>query len=211
MMDTVRFENDAGDVFRLTDYGLLLKAFSAPEPTAKIYLETLDGMDGDLDMTEWAGIIRYNSRKVDISIRDMGDYWWRELVNFCAGRNVKITHSQDEEHYYYGRAEVSHVSGDRVTDVNISANCQPYRLCHTETIVKKTVTTSDVVVLEALHRPVSPIVTVSANMNLTYEGSGITLLPGTHNVPDLILADHPVTVTITGAGTITFRWRDGVI
>lgn len=211
MMDTVRFENDAGDVFRLTDYGLLLKAFSAPEPTAKIYLETLDGMDGDLDMTEWAGIIRYNSRKVDISIRDMGDYWWRELVNFCAGRNVKITHSQDEEHYYYGRAAASHVSGDRVTDISISAVCQPYRLCHTETIVTSEITGSGTVILEALRRPVSPKVITSAQMNLAYEGTGITLPAGTHDAPDLILGDHPVTVTVTGTGTITFKWRDGVI
>lgn len=211
MIDTVRFENDAGKIFRLTDYGLLLKSFSAPEPAAKTYRETLDGADGDLDMTEWAGVIRYETRAVTIEVRDMTDQWWRELVNFLHGRNVKITHSQDEEHYYYGRAQAEHETGDRVTDVRISAICQPYRMRHEETVITRQVSGSDIVYLEAGRQPVTPTVTVDAEINLEYEGTGITLTPGTHTIRDLIITDNPVQVTINGTGTITFAWRDGVL
>lgn len=211
MMDTVRLENESGKIFRLTDYGLYLKYFDAPEPEAKTYRETIDGADGDLDMTEWAGIIRYNTRNVSFGVRDLSGHWWRELVNFCHGRNVKITHSLDEEHYYFGRIRASHTTQEHITDVELEAVCNPYRLCHTETIITKAVTGSATVSLEALRRPVTPTVTVSAEMNLTYLGTGITLPAGTHQVDDLILSETPVSVTITGTGTITFKWRDGVI
>ena len=66
MMDTVWFENTAGELFRPEDYGLLLKSFDAPSPAARTYFETVDGRDGVLDMSEWAGEVLFNARTVSI-------------------------------------------------------------------------------------------------------------------------------------------------
>lgn len=211
MMDTLTFENDAGKVFRLTDYGLFLKYFDAPEPEPKTYIESIEGADGDLDLTEWAGVIRYENRPVTFGIRDMNDTWWREFAAFANGKNLKITHSDDPEHYYYGRCTLKHQTRKRVTDVEVQASCNPYRLQHRETVVAVDVTNSATVTLEALARPVTPRITVDAEINIEYDGTGITLLPGTHTVYDLLLTTTPKTVAIHGNGKITFAWRDGVM
>lgn len=211
MIDTVRFEDEAGKEFRMTDYGLILKSFSAPEPTAKTYRVSIDGMDGDLDMTEWAGVTRYNTRTVEIEVRDMDGFWWQELMSFCHGRNIKITHSQDESHYYFGRIEASHTTRERITDLKLKAVCQPYRMCHNQTIVTRAVTGSGSVMLEAAGRPVTSTATVSAEMILSYEGGERVLTAGTHELSDLVLTRSPVSVAITGTGTITFKWQDGVL
>lgn len=211
MIDTVWLEDDSGKTFRLTDYGLILKTFQAPEPNVKEYRESVEGADGDIDMTEWAGVLRYETRTVDFAVRDMTDTWWRDLVNFCHGRNIKITHSRDPEHYFYGRCTASHETQQHITDVALSAVCNPYRLAHRETVVSANITGAGEVALEAARRPVTPTVTVAEQMSLSYDGAGITLLPGTHEVNDLLITDTPKTVTVTGTGLITFRWRDGVL
>lgn len=209
MIDTVTLENDAGNVLRLTDYGLILKYFDAPEPDPKTYIESIEGADGDLDMTEWAGIVRYKNRDVEFGIRDMTALWWREIVRFCHGRNVKITHSTDPDHYYYGRCTVTHETRENVTDLEVRASCGPYRLCHMETVVSRAVTGSASIALESVRRPVTPSITVSAEMTISFSGDSATLPAGTYTLPDLILTDSPTTVTVTGTGTITFKWRDG--
>lgn len=211
MIDTVWLEDDSGKTFRLTDYGLILKTFQAPEPEIKTYREEVEGMDGDLDMTEWDGVVHYENREIQFAVRDMTDTWWRELVNFCHGRNIKITHSRDPEHYYYGRCTTSHETQQHITDVDLSVVCNPYRLAHRETVIPINVSGTQEITLEAQRRPVTPAVTVAAQMSLEYDGAGITLVPGTQNVKDLLITDTPKTVTVTGTGLITFRWRDGVL
>jgi len=211
MMDTVTLQDDAGKVFRLTDYGLLLKNFNAPEPAPKTYIESIEGADGDLDMTEWAGVIRYENRPVSFGVRDMSNTWWRDFVQFVHGKNMRITHSADPEHYYYGRCAVTHETQKHVTDVEVEASCQPYRLCDRETAVSVDVTGTATVTLEALSRPVTPRIRVNAEINIEYDGTGITLTPGEHEVYDLVLTTQPKTITINGTGKITFIWRDGVM
>ena len=209
MIDTITFENDAGKIFRLSDYGLILKSFDAPEPAPKTYIETVEGADGDLDMTEWTGVVRYQNRDVEIGVRDMSGYWWRELANFCHGRRMRITHSNDPDHYYYGRCVVSHETEQRVTDMVIAASCNPYRLCHRETVVSASVSGSATILLEARRRPVTPTVTVSAQMTIEYDGNTVALPAGTYPLMDLVITDSHVPVSVTGTGTISFAWQDG--
>lgn len=211
MMDSVRIENEAGDVFRLEDYGMLLKSFDAKEPAVKAYREEIDGADGDLDMTEWAGIIRYKTRKVQFVVRDMANRWWRDLVDFCHGRNIKITHSSDEEHYFFGRCETSHTTREHVTDVTLTVTCQPYRLSHLPTTITQAVTDSAEIVLVSARMPVAPKITVSATMVLIFDGMTVTLQPGTYTVPNFVVTSTPKTLEVTGTGQITLVWVDGVI
>jgi hypothetical protein len=78
-----------------------------------------------------------------------------------------------------------------------------------ETVVSRAVTGSASIALESVRRPVTPSITVSAEMTISFSGDSATLPVGTYTLPDLILTDIPTTVTVTGTGTITFKWRDG--
>lgn len=211
-MDTIWLENGAGEIFRLTDYGLLLVSFDAPKPKPKTYRIAVDGADGDLDMTEWAGVVRYNSRTVTAVVRDMTSLYADKLADFCAGRVVKIYHSADPARYYLGRCECSDKTRTHVTDMTITATCDPYKLCEMETVIASAITASGTVSLLAQRRPVSPSVTVSAAMAIAFDNTTVSFTAaGTYTVPTLVITDTPKTVTVTGSGNISFAWRDGVL
>ena len=211
MMDYVYFERDDGRVFRPLDHGLLLKSFSAPMPTPKVYRETVEGLDGDLDMTEWAGEVRYNTREVAVDFRDMSARMYNLLTNFLHGRKVKIFHSWDLDHYYYGRCEEADLKTERhVSDLDLTFICHPYRRAVLPTYVSQSFTGSGSIILSSARETVCPQITASAPMTLR-DGNNIhSISASTVTIPTFLITDTPRTISVTGTGTLTFTWTDGV-
>ena len=212
MMDYVIFEREDGTQLKPLDYGILLKTFDAPPPSPKLYTEAIDGMDGDLDMTEWAGEIRYNNRKVTVNFRDMSGEQYARLINFLHGRKVIIYHSTDLSHYFEGRCvEADDETRRHVTDFGFEFSCYPYRRAATLTRISKTLTGSTDIILTAARESVAPTFTVSAQTTVTYNNTLYSLRPGTAVIPNLIINDTPQTITVNTIGTVTIQWRDGVL
>jgi hypothetical protein len=211
MIDTIYLENNSGKTFRLSDYGLLLASFDAPEPKTKLYRVSIDGADGDIDMTEWAGVVRYDTRNVTVKVRDMSDKYWRNLVDFCHGREIKLYHSGSPEYYYSGRFDASHSTRSRVTDVALTGTCFPYRLATHKTVVSRTIQSSANIILQAARMPVCPFITAENSMTISFDGKVYTVEGEKKQIEGLILTDTPLTLTVTGSGQITFSWQDGVI
>lgn len=214
MINSVTFENEAGKIFRpYADYGVLLVSYDAPEPQPKTYRVSLEGMNGDVDMSDWAGAVYFNSRTVTCKLRDLGHTGWRALVNFLHGRRVKITFSDDAEWYFIGRCEdIQSSTRKRVTDTVLTFTCDPYKLAKNETAIVVTATeTQKRQTLYTSRRRVVPEITVADNATLVYDGNTYTLTAGTHKPPTFIIDDTPRTVLITGSGTVKFKWRDGML
>lgn len=212
MMDYVIFERGDGMQFRPLDYGLLLKSFACPPPAAKLYKETIDGMDGDLDMSEWAGVIRYEDRTVEASFRDMDNQQYTQLLNFVHGRKMKIYHSSDLAHYFEGRCSEAETETQRhVTDIGLRFVCAPYKRACSETVISKKITGSANIVLLSARETVSPTFTASAAATIS-DGAALYSIPaGTSVIPNLVITDTPKTITVSMTGTLTIKWRDGVL
>ena len=215
MIDTVVFENANGERLIPHQHGIWMKYHDATPPSPKIYRFPIDGMDGSLDMTEWAGETKYEDREVKIGFRDMTTRFYDELTQFCLGRMVKIMFSDDPEYYFYGRGNADTKSTrHRVTDGDISFTCEPYRLARSETVISQSYTNSASITLKAKRKSVIPYFTFSKTTTLAWGGTTYSSLPTTqHTVSGIVVTDRAGTLTVTASGsaTIEIKWRDGIL
>ena len=214
MIDTVVFENAYGDRLIPHQRGIFMKYHDAPPPSPKILRFELDGMDGALDMTEWAGETKYESREVTIGFRDMTAQFYDELTQFCVGRMVKIMFSDDPKYYLYGRGNADSRSvRNRIIDGDISFTCDPFRLARAMTSLSESITTSGSMTLRAKRMSVVPTFTLSAACTLGYGGNSYSLESGTHTVSGIVVTDRPAVLSITtsSSATVTAAWRDGIL
>ena len=213
MMENVVFENTSGEFFMPAEYGILLKSFTAPAPTPKVFRESIDGMDGELDFTEYAGEVRFNDREVKAEFRDVSGKEYRQLMTFLAGQRLKLMYSAIPDYYFVGRCEeIKQQERSHVVDLECTFICSPYLLARNKRTVGLTVSSSASVKLKALRMSVIPSITVSAPMTLTYDGNTVALeSAGTYMKPEIVITSTQKTLTIAGSGDISITWRDGVI
>lgn len=208
MIDTVTFENEHGEVMRpYEDLGIFLKSHNAALPEPKVYRVSLDGADGDIDMTEWAGEVLYKPRLVNMQFRDMSARHYADVANFVLGRRVKITFSEAPDFYFVGRCERPQTATEsRVTDFQFDFTCEPYRLRKTPT--RHSIQGSGV--LRAARMTAQPTITASAACTMTVGGTAFDLAAGEQTLAGFVVTDRPQRVEISGGATVEFAWRDGV-
>ena len=210
MMNHVYFELPGGAILRPhEDYGVLLKSYDVPPPEPKTNLVSIDGRDGDIDFSDWAGIVRFESRDVKVSLRDMqGNH--DQIAALLNGRRVKLWFDDDPRWYYSGRVvsvDTKHYIRHRVCDIDIAVTCDPYRLSATPTVIGVDLSaTAKSVTLAPKRKPVAPTLTTTGTCTLTADGTSETCAAGTHPLPTLT---GPVTYSATGSGRATFTWTDG--
>lgn len=207
MIDTVTFVNEAGAVLRpYQDLGILMKHHYAAFPSPKIYRVELDGADGDLDMTEWAGDVKYQPRDVTIAFRDMSAKDYRHIVNYLLGQRVKITFSEEPEYYFIGRCEQPDNKLERrVMDMEFVFTCDPFRLRHIQTI--RTITGSGI--LQAERMPALPVITAPSACTVTLGETEFVLTAGENSPAGFVVTRYPQAVTVSDGKTLIIQWRDG--
>lgn len=220
MIDRVWFENDSGDsVMPYEDDGIMLVSFDAPAPKTKTYRVELDGADGMLDMTEWAGTVLYENRQVNIVLRDMTGAHCQRLVNELTGRHWHCTNSADPDYYYDGRVDVvTPKTRNRVTDITITMTCKPYKMAHQMTVLPTIVlaSTNQTVNLRAARKPVTPTLTVedASQVYVTFDSQNWNATQdGIYHPSKFVVTDRfkPMTVRGTPGGKLTISWQDGVL
>lgn len=209
MIGRVTFETAAGLFRPQEDYGILLKTYDVTPPRAKIYRVELDGADGALDFSNWAGDILFETRTVTVELRDM--YGKHEaLKQVLLGRNAKVTFSDNPDWYYYGRCDEADVTTEKhVSDMVLTYTCQPYRLAHRQTIVSDTVSSSKAFSLKARRMPVIPVINSSGAATIVIDGTSYSLTSGDNSIAAAKLTDTAKTMTVRGNVTVKFTWRDG--
>ena len=211
MMDNIYFVVD-NEIIYPADYGLILKAFDVADPEPKIYRYSIDGRDGDLDMTDWAGETKYNNRAVSAQFRGMEDSKWSDFANLINGKMCKIFHSSSRDYYYNGRcSSVNHVVSQHVTDGELQFTCDPYRMAIVDSSVYVASTNSAQISLSVMRKTVVPIINCSAACTLTDGSKTYNLSSGNNTIADFMIMRQPKTVTITGTANVTFTWKDGIL
>ena len=211
-MNHVYFEVIGGETLRPhEDYGMLLKSYQSDPPEPRTNFVTIEGRDGDVDFSDWTGVIRFDSREVSVSLRDMKGNA-DTLIAILNGRSVKLWFDDEPRWYYTGRVtgiQTKRFTRHHVTDIDITLLCDPYRLSFIPSRINKTLTAEAQEVLIVPKRmPTSLAITVEGTCAY-YFGTVHKVYAETGTHIDTFPITEPTTVTITGTGTAEFVWTDG--
>ena len=209
-MNTIKFGNKDS----YTDFNLILRPKERPFPTPKTNYVSIEGRDGDLDLTtSLTGDVKYEniSYSLEFVLKDNRVDWedtLLELSTYLHGKKMELTFSEDPNWYYVGRYTLNNVETDRnIGLISIDCNLEPYRLKKTETV--KTITGTGTLILSNTRKWVMPTITSSGSMQFIFEGKTFTV-NGTLQSPDIILKEGNNAIeVISGSGTLSVRYREG--
>ena len=230
-MQTVTF----GTKNSYDDFGLILtdKDIGFPEPK----LEEVDviGADGVIDLSEVLNDdIKYKTRKLQFTFTVLkGNKYWASTVadvaNYIHGKKLRIQMDFDPAYYYTGRCKInSFKTSKRLCTITIDAECEPYRLdingngekwlwdtfsfqngfIRVNTV---TVNGSLQVNLQNQRKIVSPTVTCSTAMTVTFDGVTYNLPKGKTQVLGIRLQYGTNYVTFKGNGTVKIEYQGGAL
>ena len=191
--------------------------FPAPQPQNDIL--TVSGRNSPIRYAEALGRISYQPREFTVVLSMLGTHARfiersSDMINRFNGRLVHVTKSEYPEVYAVGTLLIQ-PSYDALTGkgiVTISCTDADAYLYHvTETV--QSVTGNAAIVLDNDFMPVVTTVTTTAQTTLSWSISRDsftkTLSAGTWTIPELELQAGSNTITVSGAGTTTFRYREG--
>lgn len=199
------------------DWRLTLTAQDLTPPEPKTNYIELGGANGTLDLTEaLTGEVAYADRIYKASFwTSEGTYDDRlrvvqDIVNALHGRKVPIVLPDDPEHYLLGRVRVVSRVWDQVhTELAIEAICDPWLYAVNETERRVDMFgTQDVVIHNHGRKTLCPVITATNRMTLAYNGTTVDLPVGTYQVTDLRLTPGANVISVTGYGTLTFKYRE---
>lgn len=183
------------------------------------------GRDGELDMSTALtdGVPRYGNRELVARLeRSDGTRLEREaaintMVNWLDGWRMDIRLPDDDAHYLTGRVHVAKEYNDPAhAAVVVTAICDPWRYNNHETIVRVTAAAEaqEVRLTNSGRRSVVPVIEItgdSASVNLVYGAYSWALGPGIYQLPDIVVPQGGLLVSYSGAGVVSFTYREAVL
>lgn len=212
-----------GDYHTAEDWNLIMHEKIVSPPVPKTNYVSVPGRDGDLDLTEaLSGVVNYQDRKASYTfLLTDGTHADRvelisQIIGLLHGKRVQIIDTDDyPDHYMVGRLSVTDVSNNNAYGIlKIEAVCQPWRYASNQQSKSVTVAASDGTVTVTLsntgYKTVTPTITVTGSINLTYGTTSTALSAGTYTLAGLRLTPGANTVTVSGSGTITFNYQEAI-
>lgn len=203
------------------DWGLILNSKKLDPPTPKIVKVSIDGRDGDLDLSEaLTGEIRYNNREANFTFlitegsQADREYMINTIINAIHGKTHKIILPDDLEHYLLGRCSISGVTNDRAFgSFSVSVDCEPYRysIYETKRIIELTDTPVEIALSNSGRKTVIPTVVVANTAGIVFGATSLELNAGTYQIPALKLTSGVNTITVSGSGNLALSYREAVL
>lgn len=210
-----------GDFHTSDDWGLILNGKRIDPPSPKYNKVSVDGRDGDINVSRaLTGDIKFNNRSASFTfLMTEGTYEEREellaeINNYIHGNLLNIIEPDDLEHYLVGECTVSNVTNDRaLASFVVTADCEPYRytLDEIHRLVNLSSTETIVTITNSGRKVLVPTLTVSGTAKIVVGSTSVSLASGTYKLTDLQLKSGPNPITVSGSGTITISYREGVI
>lgn len=203
------------------DLNLILSGCDIPPATPKTNYVDIPGADGSVDLTEAHGEVRFKDRTCQFTFTMKPDdpLTWEEkkseIENLLNGRKVTIILDKDSDFYYTGRCTVSDFSSSKkIRQIVVSATVSPYKMKLEETVLEYELSeTPQTICIQNSRKTVSPFVVITGTATLTFGNSTyqLTTVNANYRIPDLWLVMGENYLTISGTGTITFRFREGAL
>lgn len=175
----------------------------------------------DLSTALTDGEARYSPRTLTVTLEtSVGDRLARkgridQAINQLSGKSVNIILPDDNAHYLTGRLNLQEMYNTPAhASLLITATCDPWMYSAEETVYTLTAAAEqqEATVSNDGRRSVVPTVTVAdGSVHIGYGASSWDLSEGTYQIPDLYITPGNHTVTYSGTGTITIRYRKAVL
>ena len=186
--------------------------------SADIKTQSVDipGADGQLDLTEYFGEIKYKNRQIKFNFSIIGKdneslEKYSKIRNLLHGQKMQIRLSNDANCYYIGRISVgAWENKKRVATIAIDCDCEPYKYKINKTIVTEVINGTKIVPLLNSRKTVIPYITVDKSAIITFNNIDYELDAGTYQVDDIILCEGPHLLKITGNNvTCKIEYQEG--
>lgn len=201
------------------DWRLVLTGKDVTPPKPKTNYVNIDGMSGSLDLSEaLTGEVTYNDRTVSASFwtdegtRKDRERLLREIRIALHGKKIKIIEPDDPDHYFYGRLNITSESNIvPYAEFKIEATCEPWRYALDDT-VRTIEVNSQIVTNAVIHnngvKTLSPIITVTGSVDITYNGVKTSLTAGSYKISDIKLHQGVNIIGVSGNGSATFTYKE---
>jgi phage-related protein len=210
-------KNVSFDGIPASNWGLYLSAPNIEKPTPKtVYIDIPFG-DGALDLSESSGEVRYNDRKVGMSLQGVMTSAQLEtlattVANTLLGKKVKIKFDNDPNYYYWGRvSNVAYQKAGGIGEIVVEAICDPYKYKNAVTEQVEVVTTTKAVTLMNVRKTAYPKITTTAAFSIIKDGVTYSYGIVTDFQTTIPLYAGSNALTVNGTGTITFDWQEGAL
>ena len=201
--------------------GWIRENVSFPTPVAQSNTIVVPGRNTPIRYTEALGRVSFEPRKFQMIFtmygnREKYNVMVSEVSNMFNGVLSEIITSEEPTLYLVGTLKVSPTYDPLARKGTVEISCEDgdsYRYYIEETVVSYT--GGGVVILDNDYMPVVPTVTVTAETSLSWKvGEDTfrkTVSAGTWTFPEMELGRGENTLTLTGNGTTTFRYREGCL
>ena len=208
-------EMEGGDIHSYDDLSLILKSKEIQSPKPKTDTLDIPGADGEEDLTEYFGSVKYKNRKLTFNfstIVPMKDFLelFSTVQNAVHGKKMRIILDDDPEFYYVGRLTCDKWKANkRIGTIKIEGNCEPYKYKLYKTVINEVIGEVPVeIVCKNLKRNVVPTFTVNAAMQITFKGANYAVSPGTFQIPEVEFVAGVNLLTVSGAGNIKIEYQE---
>lgn len=201
--------------------GWLRESVNFPTPQSQTNTIVVPGRNSPIRYTEALGRVSYQPRSFEIVLSMLGtrtrfNAMVSTVVNQYAGRLTKVICSEETGLYAIGTLEMAPAYDPLTGKGQLTISCSDgdvYRYHVEETVV--TVTGGGTVYLDNDYMPVVPVITATAETALGWQvGTDTfqkTVSSGTWEFPEMELQAGRNTISVTGSGTVTFRYREGCL
>lgn len=207
------------DGISMASLGWLRETVNFPTPQSQTNTIVVPGRNSPIRYTEALGRVSYQPRSFEILLSMLGsraafNEKVSEVVNRFAGQLVPVICSEEPGLYALGTLEMAPTYETLTGKGQLTLSCSDgdaYRYHVSETVV--TVTGSGTAILDNDYMPVVPVITATAETALSWRIGADTfqksVSAGTWEFPEMELQAGRNTVSVTGTGTVTFRYREG--
>lgn len=215
------------------DWSLNLLSVRIAPPKAKTKTIDVLGIDGEINLSEIFGDVRYKNREIEYVFSSYCSYEeWPIIVsdisNYLHGRKRKAINGFDRSFYWEGRFEVDSEKEDpALQELTITGNVDPYkydlddgsgpwkwdpfsfRTGIIRNYSKRQIDGSGTITIIGRRKQVNPTIITDTEMTVACEGQVISLQPGATVLYELQLGEGRHDLTFTGTGTVTVLYRGG--
>ena len=205
----------------MLEMGWIRESIDFPIPKAQTETLVVPGRNTPIRFNEALGRIAYEPRAFTIVLTMLGtrqafNEKVRIMGNRYQGRLLRVVCSEEPSLYVLGTLDLSPEYDPLTGKGSITIECDDadsYRYHTQETVVS--ITGSDEAVLNNDYMPVVPVVITTEETRLVWsvgtDTFNKTLSAGTWEIPELELSQGENTITVTGEGETTFRYREGCL
>lgn len=209
------------DKHTFDDFGLCCLSCTLDPPEPRLYTIDIPGADGVLDATAARGRVTYKNRTLTAEFdcvyesRTSYDAACAALNTAHHGRLVELLTDSDPQHVLTGRAAWEHTVDGLAATHTLTVDCQPYRMALSPTEKTYVLTGEElpIALLNAQKAVIPEFVTDAAGMTVkTASGTQYTVMKtGGYTIPEIYLSEGVNIFTLNGTGTMTIRYREGVL